>query len=97
LYHICYKTGVRDTKSSTYASLVTVIFLKYKNQTSKSIENVIKTTDDLCNQLGLENDLSRMTKYRVISDLAQSAIVMTNQTQKNKHLRLSTKITDLFI
>ena len=83
-------------KSSTYASLVTVIFLKYKNQTSRSTENVIKTTDDLCNQLGLDNDLSRMTKYRIISDLAKSTIVMKNQTKKNKHLRISTKIADLF-
>jgi len=83
-------------KSSTYASLVTIIFLKHKNQTSKSIENVIKTTDDLCNQLGLDNDLSRMTKYRIISDLTESTIVMKNQTKKNRHLRLSTEITDLF-
>ena len=96
MYHICYKTGGKLTKSSTYASLVTIAFLKHKDQTSKSIENVIKTTDDLCNQLGLDNDLSRMTKYRIISDLAESTIVNTNKTKKNKRLSLSNEINDLF-
>jgi len=84
------------TESSTYASLVTIVFLKHKNQTSRSIENVIKTTDNLCSQLGLNNDLSRMTKYRIISDLTESTIVMSNKTKKNKRLRISTEITDLF-
>jgi len=82
-------------KSSTYASLVTVVFLKYKNQTSKSIENVIKTTDDLCNQLGLDNDLSRMTKYRITNELLKSNILSKKGTSKNIKLSLSESIKDI--
>lgn len=47
-------------KSSTYSSLVTIIFLKHKKQISKSIESVIRTTDKLCEKLELNNDLNHM-------------------------------------
>jgi len=83
-------------KSSTYASLVTIIFLKHKNKISRSIESAIRTTDKLCNDLKLKNDLSHMTKYRIISDLLRSGILITRKTLKNKKLRLSKKIIDFF-
>ena len=79
-------------KSSTYASIVTIIFLKHKNQISKSIDSAIRTTDKLCKDLKLKNDLSHMTKYRIISDLLQSGILTTRKTKRNKKLRLSKKI-----
>ena len=51
-------------KSSTYSSLVTIVFLQHKNDISKSIESVIRTTDHLCKKLNFRNDLSHMTKYK---------------------------------
>ena len=83
-------------KSSTYSSLVTIVFLKHKKQVSKSIESVIRATDKLCTKLGLANDLSHMTKYRVISDLLQSNILAHLRTNKNKKLRLSKKVINFF-
>jgi len=83
-------------KSSTYTSLVTIIFLKHKSKMSNSIESAIRTTDKLCYDLKLKNDLSHMTKYRIIVDLLQSGILTTRKTRKNKKLRLSKKIIDFF-
>jgi len=56
----------------------------------------MRATDKLCKNLGLENDLSHMTKYRIISDLLQSQILTTGKTNKNKKLRVSKKIVDIF-
>ena len=81
-------------KSSTYASLVTIIFIIHRNKMSRSIESVIRTTDKLCKDLKLKNNLSHMTKYRVISKLLESGILTTIQTNKNKKLRMSKKILD---
>jgi hypothetical protein len=83
-------------KSSTYASLVTIVFLTHRDSVSKSIESAIRTTDKLCGQLKLSNDLSHMTKYRIISDLIQSKILVTIQTKKQKKLRLAQRISELF-
>jgi len=83
-------------KSSTYASLVTMVFLQHKNDISKSIESVIRSADLLGKQLELHNDLSHMTKYRVVSDLLQSFILTAQKTNKNKKLRLSQKIIHLY-
>ena len=82
-------------KSSTYASLATIVFLKHKDKISKSIASVIRTTDKLCNQLGFQNDLSHMTKYRIIKDLLQSKILAARETSKNKELRITKEIIDL--
>jgi hypothetical protein len=82
-------------KSSTYASLVTIVFLTHRNAMSKSIESAIRVTDKLCNQLELPNNLSHMTKYRIISYLIQSKILVAIQTKKQKKLRLAQKITAL--
>jgi len=83
-------------KSPTYASIATIVFIKHKNQISKSIESAIRSTDNLCKQLGLKNNLSHMTRYRIISDLVQSKIITTTKTKKCKKLKLSQKITTLF-
>ena len=83
-------------KSSTYASVTTIVFLQHKNDISKSIESVIRTTDQLCDQFDLSNDLSHMTKYRIISDLLQSSILASQKTNKTKKLRLSQKIVNLY-
>jgi hypothetical protein len=83
-------------KSSTYASLVTVVFLTHRNAVSKSIESAIRATDTLCKQLGLVNDLSHMTKFRIISDLIQSKILVSIKTAKQKKVRLAQKISGLF-
>lgn len=53
-------------KSLTYASLVTIVFINYKNKVSKSIESVMRTTDKLAKDVGLKNDLLHMAKYRII-------------------------------
>jgi hypothetical protein len=82
-------------KPSTYASLVTIVFLTHRDSISKSIESVIRSTDQLCKKLGYENELSHMTKYRVIADLLQSHILTSQKTKKNIKLKFSQKINDL--
>jgi hypothetical protein len=82
-------------RSSTYASLVTIVFLTHRNAISRSIESVIRSTDQLCIKLGYHNNLSHMTKYRIISDLLQSHILTSRKTKKNIKLGLSTKIIKL--
>ena len=86
----------KSMKPSTYASLVTIVFLTHRNALSKSIESAIRVTDSLCKQIGLVNDLSHMTKYRIITDLVQSKILISINTAKQKKLRLAAKITTLF-
>ncbi|DAC71728.1 MAG TPA: hypothetical protein DSN98_08885 [Thermoplasmata archaeon] len=82
-------------KSSTYASLVTMVFIVHRDAISKSIESVIRSTDQLCLKLGLQNDLSHMTKYRIIADLMHSRILVSQKTKKNMKLKFSQKINDL--
>ncbi len=82
-------------KSSTYASLVTIIFLTHRNAISRSIESVIRSTDQLCIKQGYHNNLSHMTKYRIISDLLQSNILTSRKTKKNIKLALSPKLNKL--
>jgi hypothetical protein len=86
----------KSMKPSTYASLVTIVFLTHRNAISKSIESAIRVTDNLCKQFGLVNDLSHMTKYRIITDLVQSKILISINTAKQKKLRLAAKISSLF-
>jgi hypothetical protein len=83
-------------KSSTYGSVVTIVFLTHKDAMTKSIESAIRATDALCKQLGITNNLSHMTKYRIISDLIQSRILVSISTSKKKKVRLSGKISSLF-
>ena len=83
-------------KPSTYASLVTIVFLTHQNAICKSIESAIRATDKFSTQLGLANDLSHMTKYRIIADLIQSKILISINTAKQKKLRLAAKISTLF-
>ena len=82
-------------KPSTYASLVTLVFLTHQNELCKSIESAIRVTDALCKEFGLVNDLSHMTKYRVIADLIDSKVLVSINTAKRKKLRLAKKITDM--
>jgi len=82
-------------KPSTYASLVTIVFLTHQHAISKSIESVIRSTDQLCTKLGYKNTVSHMTKYRIISDLLQSNILTARKTKKNIKLTLSAKINTL--
>jgi len=82
-------------KSSTYASIVTIVFLQYRDAVSKSIASVIRTTDQLCERLGFDNTLSYMTKYRIVSDLLQSSILVSRKTKKNVKVMLSQKINTI--
>ncbi|HVQ00399.1 MAG TPA: hypothetical protein VMT57_02680 [Candidatus Thermoplasmatota archaeon] len=83
-------------KSSTYAGLVVIVFVNHRNAVSKSIESAIRATDALCVQLGLDNDLSHMTKYRIVNELLQSKLLVAIRTKKYKKLRLAQKISDFF-
>ncbi len=83
-------------KSSTYGSVVTLVFLTQKDAMTKSIESAIRATDALCKQLGIANDLSHMTKYRIVSDLIKSKILVSISTSKKKKVRLAGKIVSLF-
>jgi alcohol dehydrogenase class IV len=85
-------TGGENTKSSTYASIATIIFIKNKDKISKNTKSVIKATDKLCTDLKLRNNLSSITKYRIIQDLIESNIIESNKVGKNKKLRLSKKV-----
>ena len=82
-------------KSSTYASIATIVFVKYKNHISKNLESVIRATDRVAKKLGLDNDLSHMTKYRIVRDLLDSRILVTRKTNKYRKLKLSKTVTDL--
>jgi hypothetical protein len=82
-------------KSSTYASIATIVFVTHPNAISKSIESVIRSTDSLCADLGVSNTLSHMTKYRIIADLLQEHILVAQKTRKTMKLRFSQKISDL--
>ncbi len=81
-------------KSSTYASLVSIVFIKHKNEISTSIDGAIRSIDALCKNLEMECDLSHMTKFRIISDLLESKILVSRKTKKNKKLRISKIILD---
>lgn len=96
-YYIIFdmKQEAAKMKSSTYASVLTIVFLIHKDKISKSIESAIRTTDEFCERLGFQNNLSHMTKYRIISDLLQSNIITSQHTTKNKKLRLTKTITNL--
>ncbi len=84
-------------KSSTYASLATIVFLTHRNAVSKSIESAIRTTDALCAKFGIENTLSHMTKHRVIKELVKSKVLVSIPTKKHMKLRLAQKVADLFL
>jgi len=82
-------------KSSTYASLVSIVFIKHRDEISKSIEGAIRSIDDLCNKLGMKCDISHMTKYRILSDLLESKILVSRKTKKKRKLKISKTIIDI--
>jgi len=71
-------------KSTTYASLVTIIFVVHKDHIATSIDGALREVDQLCKELGLQCDLSHMTKYRIISDMLKHNLLITRKTKKNK-------------
>ncbi len=79
-------------KSTTYASLVTIIFVVHRDHIATSIDGALREVDALCEELGLHCDLSHMTKYRIISDMLKHNLLITRKTKKNKKLRLSKAI-----
>ncbi len=79
-------------KSTTYASLVTIIFVIHQDHIATSIDGALREVDAFCKELGLNCDLSHMTKYRIISDMLNNNILITRKTKKNKKLRLSKAI-----
>jgi hypothetical protein len=81
-------------KSSTYASLVSIVFIKHRDEISTSIDGAIRSIDNLCKNLGMKCDLSHMTKYRIITELLESKILVSRKTKKNKKLRISKTILD---
>jgi len=88
-------TGGENTKSSTYASIATITFIKNKDKISKNIKSLIKATDKLCTNLKLDNNLSQMTKYRIIQDLIKSEILESKRINKDKKLKLSKKVLNI--
>jgi len=82
-------------KSTTYASLVTIVFVVHKDHIATSIDGALREVDTLCDELGLDCDLSHMTKYRIISDMLQHKVLVTRKSKKNKKLRLSKQIRDM--
>jgi len=81
-------------KSTTYASIATIVFVIHKNHIATSIDGALREVDDLCKELGLTCDLSHMTKYRIISDMLNHGVLTTRKGKKNKKLRLSKPIRD---
>ena len=82
-------------KSTTYASLVTIVFVVHRNHIATSIDGALREVDSLCEELGLTCDLSHMTKYRIVSDMLKHKVLVTRKTNKNKKLRLSKQIRDM--
>ena len=87
--------GGDSIKSSTYASLVSIVFIINKDKISTSIDGAIRAVDKICNDLNLECNLSHMTKYRIINNMLNSKILVSRKTNKNRKLRISKKIIDL--
>ena len=87
--------GDDSIKSSTYASLVSIVFIINKDKISTSIDGAIRAVDKICKDLNLECNLSNMTKYRIISNMLETKILVSRKTNKNKKLKLSKKIIDL--
>lgn len=82
-------------KPSTYASLITIVFLIHKKSISKSIASVIRSTDQLCDILGYTNNIGRMTKYRIVAELLRHDILRAESTAKNKKIFLSPTVYTL--
>ena len=82
-------------KSTTYASLVTIVFVVHRNHIATSIDGALREVDTLCEELGLSCDLSHMTKYRIVADMLKHKVLVTRKTNKNKKLRLSKQIRDM--
>jgi len=82
-------------KSTTYASLVTIVFVIHKDHIATSIDGALREVDSLCDKLGLSCDLSHMTKYRIVKDMLENNILITRKTNKNKKLRLSKAVRDV--
>jgi enamine deaminase RidA (YjgF/YER057c/UK114 family) len=82
-------------KSTTYASLVTIVFVIHRNHIATSIDGALREVDNLCEELGLDCDLSHMTKYRIVSDMLKHKVLVTRKTKKNKKLRLSKQLRDM--
>jgi len=82
-------------KSSTYGSIATIAFVKNRKKVCKSVEGAIKVTDKYCEKLNLDNNLSHMTKYRVIDDLIGSNIITDKKGFKERKLKLSSKINEI--
>jgi len=82
-------------KSSTYASLISIVFIKHRDKISTSIDGAIRAVDNFCKDMGLECKLSHMTKYRIISDLLESKILVSRKNKKNRKLKMSKKILDV--
>jgi len=76
--------------------LVSIVFVINKDKISTSIDGAIRAVDKLCDELGLENNISHMTKYRIISNMLKSKVLVSRKTKKNRKVRLSKKIIDLF-
>ena len=93
--YVMKKGRSKSMKPSTYASLVTIVFLTHRNAMSKSIESVIRSTDLLCKKLGYANDVSHMTKYRIVTDLLESKILISRKTNKNIKVTLSQRIHNI--
>jgi len=71
------------------------VFIKNKDKTCKSIDSAIRITDLYCEQLGLKNELSHMTKYRTIDDLIKSNIFIHKPDKISRKIKLSKKIDGL--
>ena len=81
-------------KSSTYGSIATIAFIKNRTKVCKSIDSAIKITDKYCKRIKLDNKLSYMTKYRVLSELINSNIIEEMKDKRNCKLKLSSMIND---
>jgi hypothetical protein len=75
--------------------LVSLVFIINRDKIATSIDGAIRAVDKLCKELDLKCDISHMTKYRIISELLQSKILVSRKTNKNKKVRLSKSIIDL--
>ena len=82
-------------KSSTYGSIATIVFIKNKEKVCKSLDSAIKVTDNYCKKLSLNNELSYMTKYRIINELVKSNVLIDDKNKKNRKISLSNKINDI--
>jgi len=88
-----YNPVVLIMKSSTYAFLIFVTFLRNLDKKyAKSITQVINITDKIAKTMGYKVDLPFQTKYHIVKTLLKDGILVKRVKGKEVQIGLSSKV-----